>query len=138
MAFHSYDVGELGCLLQVGLKVGASYARVGKGGRPSSWTALVDTGATKTAISAAVIRDLSPQPIEPAMIRRPDAEAKQSLIYDVELKFDGYLSSGRWFALEVVNAQAATPGIDVLLGMDLLKQLHLYFSGPDGKLVLSY
>ncbi len=138
MAFHSYDVGDLGCLLQVGLRVGASYARAGKGGPPSSWTALVDTGATRTAISPAVVRSLAPRPGDSAAIRRPTSGVKRTLIYDVELKFDGHLSTGRWFDLEVVAAQPATPGIDVLLGMDLLKQLHLYLSGPDGKLVLSY
>ena len=138
MAFHSYDVSDFGCLLQVGLRVGASHARAGKGGRPSSWTALVDTGATRTAISPAVVRDLAPRPGDSAAIRRPTSGLSRSLIYDVELKFDGHLSIGRWFELEVVNAQPATPGIDILLGMDLLKQLHLYFSGPDGKLILSY
>jgi predicted aspartyl protease len=115
-----------------------TYARAGKGGPPSSWAALVDTGASITSLSTTVIRNLSPQPLETAIIYRPNAEAKQILIYDVELKFDGHLSPGRWFEMEVVEAQPATPGIEILLGMDLLKQLHLYLSGPDGKLVLSY
>ena len=138
MAFHSYDVGDLGCLLQVGLRVGASYARVGKGGPPSSWIALVDTGATRTAISPAVARDLGPQSGDVTLIRRPTAGPSRSLTYDVELKFDGHLAIGRWFALEAVHSQPATPGVDVLIGMDLLSQLHLYLSGPGGKLVLSY
>jgi predicted aspartyl protease len=138
MAFLSYDVSDLGCLLQVGLRVSASYARVGQGGPPSSWTALVDTGAMRTAISPAVVRNLRPRPGDSVAIRRPTSGVRRSLIYDLELKFDGHLSIGRWFDLEVVAAQPATPGIDVLVGMDLLKQLHLYLSGPDGKLVLSY
>jgi predicted aspartyl protease len=138
MAFHSYDVGKLGCLLQVGFKVGRTYARAGKGGPPSSWTALIDTGASMTSISPAIVRNLSPQPLKRAIIDRPDAEAESTLIYAVELKFDGHLSPGRWFDLDVVAAQPATPGIDVLIGMDLLMQFHLYLSGPGGKLVLSY
>jgi predicted aspartyl protease len=138
MAFHSYDIVQLGCLLQVGFKVGRNYARAGKGGPPSSWTALIDTGASVTSISPAIVRNLSPQPLESAMIDRPGAEAVPTLIYEVELKFDGHLSPGRWFDLNVVAAQPATPGIDVLIGMDLLMQFHLYLSGPSGKLVLSY
>jgi predicted aspartyl protease len=138
MAFHSYDVSDLGCLVQIGLRVGTSYAKAGKGGPPSSWTALVDTGAMKTAISPAVVRNLGPRPGDSAAIRRPTSGVTRSLIYDVELKFDGYLSLGRWFEMEVVQAQPATPGIDVLIGMDLLMQFHLYLSGPGGKLVLSY
>jgi hypothetical protein len=51
MAFHSYDVGVLGCLFQVGLKVGVSYGNAGIGGNPGSWTGLIDTGASNTAIS---------------------------------------------------------------------------------------
>ena len=138
MAIHSYDVGDLGCLLQVGLRVGHAYARVGRGGPPSSWTALIDTGATKTVISPAVVRDLGPQLVASAMLLRPEAAGKRVFTYDVELKLDGHLSSGRWFELKVADTQPATPGIDILIGMDLLKQLHLYLSGPNGKLILSY
>jgi hypothetical protein len=138
MAFHSYDVGELGCLIQVGLKVGVSYANAGKGGRPGSWTGLIDTGASNTAISDAVVRSLRPQKVGQGRIDRPGAKPQQALIYTVQLKFDGYLSAGLWFELDVVHAQPATPGIDVLIGMDLLKQFHLYLSGPNEKLVLSY
>jgi predicted aspartyl protease len=138
MAFHSYDVGSLGCLIQVGLKVGGFYANAGKGGSPGSWTGLIDTGASKTAISDAVVRSLSPQEVGRGQIDRTGANPKQVLIYEIQLKLDGYLSAGRWFTLEVVHTQPATPGIDVLIGMDLLKQFHFYLSGPDGKLVLSY
>ena len=120
MALHSYDVGVVGCLLQAGLRVGTAYARSGRGGRLSTWTALVDTGAMRTAISPAVVRNLAPQPLETAVIRRPDAESEQVRIYQVELKFDGHLVSGRWFDLEVVVAQPAVPGVDILIVLDLL------------------
>jgi hypothetical protein len=138
MAFDAYDVSDLGCLLQVGLRVGVSYAMAGKGGPPSSWTALIDTGAMITAISPAIVKDLSPRPGDSVAIRRPTSGVRRSLIYDVGLKLNGHLSTGLWFELQVVNAQPAIPGVDVLIGMDLLMQFHLYLSGPGGKLVLSY
>ena len=59
-------------------------------------------------------------------------------IYDIRLKFDGHLTPGRWFELEAVETAPATPGVDVLIGQDLLANLTLLYNGPLGKLVLMY
>jgi hypothetical protein len=40
--------------------------------------------------------------------------------------------------LRVVETAPATPGVDVLIGQDLLLQLTLLYNGPIGKLVLTY
>jgi hypothetical protein len=58
--------------------------------------------------------------------------------YDLRLKFEGHLSPGRWFDLTVVETAPATPGVDVLIGQDLLLRLTLLYNGPLGKLVLMY
>jgi hypothetical protein len=99
---------------------------------------LIDTGASRAVISPSVVRGLDPQPVASAVVHRAEAVGKRVFAFDIELKLDGHLSSGRWFELKVAAIQSATPGVDIVLGMDLLKQLHLYYSGPGGKLVLSY
>jgi hypothetical protein len=59
-------------------------------------------------------------------------------IYDIRLKFDSHLLPGRWFDLEAIETAPATPGVDVLIGQDLLLKLTLLDNGPLGKLVLMY
>ena len=60
------------------------------------------------------------------------------MIYEIRLKLDGHLTPGRWFDLIAVETAPATPGVDVLIGQDLLLQLTLLYNGPLGKLVLMY
>jgi len=58
--------------------------------------------------------------------------------YSLRLNFEGHLSKNPWFDLDVVAADPATPGIDVLIGMDVLSQLVLFFEGVNGTMVLAY
>lgn len=55
---HRITVGPVGPLIQVGLNVGATQARLGMGGPPQSRNGLIDTGASRTAISKAAYRAL--------------------------------------------------------------------------------
>lgn len=54
------------------------------------------------------------------------------------LSFEGHLSSNPWFDLDVVIADPATPGVDVLIGMDVLSRLVLFYEGANGTMVLAY
>ncbi len=58
--------------------------------------------------------------------------------YAIRLNFEGHLSRNPWFDLEVVVANPATPGVDVLVGMDVLSQLVLFYEGVNGTMVLAY
>ena len=58
--------------------------------------------------------------------------------YAIRLNFEGHLSGNPWFELDVVAADPATPGIDVLLGMDVLSQLVMFYEGVKRTMILSY
>ena len=69
---------------------------------------------------------------------RSGAALEVGYIFDIRLKYESHLAPGRWFDLMVVETTPATPGVDVLIGQDLLLQLTLLYNGPLGKLVLMY
>ncbi len=135
---HRITVGPFGPLMQVGLNVGASQAGRGLGGPPQSRTGLIDTGAVRTAISRAVYQTLQPAIIGTASYQRPGMPAVVVATYIVRLNFEGHLSGNPWFELEVVVADPVTPGVDVLVGMDVISQLVLFYEGVNGTMVLTY
>jgi hypothetical protein len=59
-------------------------------------------------------------------------------MYNIRLKFEDHLTPGRWFELEAVETAPVTPGVDLLIGQDLLLMLTFFFNGPLGKLILMY
>jgi hypothetical protein len=122
----------------VGIGVGQSYAMIGLGGPPRTWNALIDTGAAMTALSPAAIRALQPHQIGQFPILRPGGARDYAPSFDIRLKFEGHLAPFPWFDLEVVEADPATPGVDVLIGQDLLLQLTMLYNGPLAKLVVMY
>jgi hypothetical protein len=122
----------------VGLNVGAKQASVGLGGPPMSRTGLIDTGAARTAISDTVHRALRPSPSGRTLYRRPELAQTEVATYAVRLNFEGHLARNPWFELDVLVADPATPGVDVLVGMDILSQLVLFYEGANGTMVLAY
>jgi hypothetical protein len=138
MPLHVVDIGHPGPLIQVGVRVGPEYEAIGRGGAPHSYTALIDTGASRSAISPRVVADVQPQRIGEAALKRPGAVSDAGHIYSIRMKFEGHLSAGRWFDLKVIGSAPATPGVDVLIGQDLLLHLTLLYNGPLSKLVLMY
>lgn len=138
MRSHRIVVGPLGPIIAIGLNVGATQAGFGFGGAPLSRNGLIDTGATRTAISGAVFQVLQPVVSGSAPFRRPGAPRVVVPTYAVRLNFEGHISGNPWFDLDVVVADPATPGIDVLIGMDVLVQLVLFYEGANGTMILSY
>jgi hypothetical protein len=135
---HRITVGPLGPLIQVGLEVGATQARLGFGGPPLSRTGLIDTGASRTAISDAVYQVLQPAVSGSAWYQRPGQPGVRVDLYAIRLNFEGHLSGNPWFDLDAVVADPATPGVDVLVAMDVLSQLALFYEGVSGTLILAY
>lgn len=138
MALHVIDIGPPGPLIQVGIRASAVFEAAGRGGAPHSYTALIDTGASASAISSRVIAQVQPLSIGSANLNRVGVAVFPVMIYDLRLKFEGHLAPGRWFDLRVIETAPATPGVDVLIGQDLLLELTLLHNGPLGKLVLMY
>jgi len=138
MALHVVDIGPPGPLIQVGIRASAAFEASGYGGAPHSYTALIDTGASSSTISPKVVADVQPQSVGSAPLKRVAMSPLPIMRYEIRLKFDGHLNPGRWFDLEAAETAPATPGVDVLIGQDLLSQLTLLYNGPLGKLVLMY
>jgi predicted aspartyl protease len=138
MALHVIDIGPLGPLIQVGVRVGATYDASGRGGAPRSYTALIDTGAATTAISPKVVADVHPQYWESTTMLRAGATGVAVDVYEIRLKFNSHLAPGWWFDSKAVETTLAAPGVDVLIGQDLLRKLTVLSNGPLGKLVLMY
>jgi hypothetical protein len=111
---------------------------MGRGGAPQSYVALIDTGASRSAISHRVVAGVQRQRFGDVALQRPEAVTGTGHVYGIRLKFEGHLSPGRWFDLQVVETTPATPGVDVLIGQDVLLNLTLFYNGPIGKLVLMY
>ncbi len=135
---HQITVGQLGPIIQVGLNVGGTQARLGLGGAPLSKIGLIDTGASRTAISDVVYQALQPAVAGSAPYQRPNSSPLVVPTYAIRLNFEGHISPNPWFNLEALVANPATPGIDVLIGMDVLSQLVLFYEGMRGTMILSY
>lgn len=135
MAFQVIDVAPLGPPIQVGVRVGAFFAASGYGGAPRSYAALIDTGASSTAISPRVVRDVNPQFTGTAPVERVGAISKVN-VYDVGITFVHHLQPGLWYELQAVEVAPVSPGVDVLIGRDLLKNVTMLSDGANGKVVL--
>ena len=136
MPLHSIRLGPDGPQTEVGLSVPIAYSRWG--GPPGTWRALIDTGSDMTAISPGVVVALHPMRIGTQPVARPGGGAVACDTYDVRLRIGGHATAGRWFELEAVEAQPATPDIDVLVGMDLLLRIDMIWRGSLRRLVLMY
>jgi hypothetical protein len=125
-----------GAFVDVG--VGASRAFTGPTNRPATWRALVDTGAVITAISPSLVLALRPQQIGYLPVTRAGGIVTWRETYNIRIRFGGHKGPGRWFALEAVAVQPATPDVDVLIGMDLLIKIDMAWSGSRRLVVIVY
>jgi hypothetical protein len=130
--------------VQVGLSVGVVYRMLRLGGSPIGRNALIDTGANITAISPAVVAALAPQEVGQRESIRPNESPLVLSTYLILLCFAPNLGDAdwvvdaHWFTVEAMESKIATPGVDVLIGQDLLAQLALSWDGPRGRLLLMY
>lgn len=138
MPVHLLDIGPFGPLTSVGLSVDRASAMVGLGGPPRTCNALIDTGAARTAISSTIRQVLQLQQVRRLPIRRAGGHRGSVSSFDIRLKFEGHLVPFPWFDLEVVETNPATPGVDLLIGQDLLLQVTMVYNGPLAKLVVMY
>jgi hypothetical protein len=115
-----------GAFLDVG--VGASRAFTGPANRPDTRKAPIDTGADMTSISPSVVSALRPQQIGNVPVRASGVTVWHDT-FNVRIRFGGHTGQGRWFAVEAVEFQPATPDVDVLIGMDLLIRIDMAWIG---------
>jgi hypothetical protein len=131
-------------LIQVGLSVGIAYRMRGTGGPPTGGTGLIDTGASQSAISPSLIERLNPQRLRLQDYNRPGGTLIPAWTYSMLLCFEpdlgdeDWVADAHWFPVIAIGAAPATPGVDVLIGQDLLANLALAWDGPRGRLNLMY
>ncbi|MDR3638666.1 MAG: hypothetical protein P4L84_32975 [Isosphaeraceae bacterium] len=107
-------------------------------------TGLLDTGATITAARPSVIDALKPIEIGEAEVTRSDGTAEWCPTYALQIAFEPntqpehWWLEGQWFGLEVVKASPANPGVDILIGRDLLSRVLFTWDGPKERFILSY
>ena len=91
-----------------------------------------------TAISPAVVAALRPLRIGSVPLGRAGGGISLHDTYDVRVRFGGHAGRGRWYPLEAVEAQPATTGVDVLIGMDLLIRIDMSWEGTRRLVLLSH
>jgi hypothetical protein len=91
-----------------------------------------------TAVSPTIITALHPQQIGSLPLGRPGVGPIWHDTYDVRIRFGGHTNPGRWFALEAIQAQPATPDVDVLIGMDLLIRIDMVWLGSRRLILLTH
>ena len=107
--------------------------------RPRTWMALVDTGASMSVTSPAVVQATRPPQIAYESVGRAGGVSSYARTFDIRFRLGGHASlQSQWFALEVAEIDPATPGVDVIIGMDLLARLELVLYGASRFGFLAY
>jgi hypothetical protein len=106
--------------------------------------ALVDIGASRTAIAPHRMTSLGPQRVGKEVFIRPDGRRVWKETYAVRLCFEPNIGDHlwplkvRWFDVVAVSVAPATSGGDILIGQDILSEIVLSWDGPRSRLLLMY
>ena len=106
--------------------------------QPLTTVALIDTGATLSVISERLRDSWRLPPGGSEVCVRPGGDVSVLDTYFVKLQLGGHTDSSRWFGLEVFALDPGTADIDVIIGMDLLVQLNMNWSGKRRTGTLSF
>jgi hypothetical protein len=110
---------------------------------PPTIRALIDTGASRTAIHPAALGLIHSPPAGTAKVRRPGSKGAFRVVdlHDVRLAFAGVptpSSGAAWAEIEAVAVMPADPGILALIGRDMLAHCQFLYDGWKGELLLVY
>ncbi len=142
MAIHALN--SMPPLIQVGVSNNRPGQSRGPSGKVLLKTALIDTGASMTAIHPGIIAALRPLEVGTVEFTRAGSESTWAQTYDIRIAFEPdpqqarWWLSGRWFNVEAIAAPPASVGVDVLIGQDILGQIVMSWDGPRWKLLLMY
>jgi predicted aspartyl protease len=103
--------------------------------KPVLGQALIDTGASITAVDDSTITSLGVQPIGVTMVHTPSGSAQQNL-YPVRFVFPG---SGlpELSATQAIGSVLLPQGIVALIGRTALSSVILVYNGPVGMITLA-
>ena len=142
MAIHRLNA--IPPVIHVGLSVGIAYRMRGEGSPSIGGIGLIDTGASQSAISPSLIARLDPQRVGMQDYARPGGPPMTAWAYSTLLCFEpnlgdeDWVADAHWFPAIAIAARPVTPGVEVLIGQDLLAHLALSWDGPRGRLLLMY
>jgi hypothetical protein len=100
---------------------------------PVSGSALIDSGASISAIDSSVVSALQISPIGVATVLTPAGPAKQNLF---PARF--ILSRLRIDISAVIGVDLKPQGIIALIGRDILSRFLMIYHGPGGRVTLSF
>lgn len=101
-------------------------------GTPRTFTALIDTGADVTAISPAAVARVGFRRFGSIFVNRVGGPVPARL-FAARLKIGPLQTTSEpWMDLDVVEAPLASPGVDILIGRDVLSRASLLYDGPRG------
>ncbi|MCX6594388.1 MAG: aspartyl protease family protein [Acidobacteria bacterium] len=108
---------------------------------PVTGYALIDTGATSSAVHEPILQQLSILPIDSSPTSTPSGEGR-SFVYPARVSFPG-LRVGELRMDRVIGSQLdwGTPDgrtIVMLLGRDLLKHFLMVYNGPGSNITLAF
>ena len=141
-------IGSDGPVVDLVLWIGraAAHALIARGravATPQTIRALIDTGASRTAIHPAALGLIHSPPAGTAKVRRPGSTGACRVVdlHGVRLAFAGVPtpSSGvAWVEIEAVAVTPADPGIVALIGRDMLAHCQFLDDGWSGKVRCSW
>jgi hypothetical protein len=110
---------------------------------PQTIRALIDTGASRTAIHSAALGLIHSPPAGTAKVRRPESKGAFRVVdlHDVRLAFAGVRTpsaGAAWVEIEAVAVMPADPGILALIGRDMLAHCQFLYDGWKGEVLLVY
>jgi hypothetical protein len=139
-------IGSDGPVVDLVLWIGraAAHALIAQGRAvptPQTIRALIDTGASRTAIHPAALGLIHSLAGGTAKVRRPGSRSAFRLVdrHDVRLAFGGASDpsvGAAWVGIEAVAVIPADPSILALIGRDMLAHCQFVYDGWRGELLL--
>lgn len=104
---------------------------------PQVGLAVVDTGASVTAVDEEILKALGLTPTNVMAVATPSAASVQQPLYGCEIAFPGTPLPTLPFN-EVVGCQLKGLGCIALIGRDVLRYCQLVYNGPEGFWTISF
>jgi hypothetical protein len=113
--------------------------------QPIAGYALIDTGASASAVHEQIFTDFGVQPIDHIPMSTPHTKDKSSFVYPAKIQFPGLNLVGDFMLsmMRVVGCELKWKTFDdkeiiMLVGRDLLKYFLMVYNGVQSDVTLSY
>ena len=137
--FHDPDGGPT-IDMEIGIPavLAAAYGQSGQPvPSPHVGRALIDTGASGSAVDERIIQALGIQPVGQCSLATPSQATGVASLYRVKVSFPQTTFSGaaEW---TVIGCELASQGISALIGRDILASCVLIYNGPARTFTLTF